>query len=153
MSLTRALQKTPRLFAEWYVGDGVGLVAVVAGAGLREWCYRTLARHFTFSLTIHKDHELVQSGPYALLVHPSYTGAVLVQAGYLMLVGWGRLWEFQPWPFSLVPFEMAMAGLAVLTVLALRRRVLTEEAALRAHFKEKWDAHVAQRKRFIPYLI
>lgn len=135
---------------EWDSGDVAALAAVVVGSALRV-CYRTLARHFTFSVTIHRDHELVQTGPYALLVHPSYTGAVLVQAGYLVLVA-RRLWDLQPWPVSLMRFDVAMLGLAVLSFRALRRRVLREEEALRAHFKRKWEAHVAQRKRFIPYL-
>ncbi len=130
----------------------IALAMVVSGALLRVWCYRSLARHFTFSLTILRNHELVQSGPYALLLHPSYTGAVLVQAGYLALLVWDRLWWLQPWPLSLLRFDVTCAVLALLTAAAFYRRVSVEEAALHHHFGKRWEAHTTTRKRFIPFL-
>lgn len=131
----------------------LGLAAVVLGAGLRLWCYRTLARHFTFRVAILRDHELVQTGPYALLLHPSYTGAVLVQFGLLILTVWDRLWLLHPFPLSLVPFELFALVLTGGAAGALYRRVKVEEATLHRHFGKRWEAHAATRWRFIPFLL
>ncbi|CAA7265234.1 unnamed protein product [Cyclocybe aegerita] len=55
----------------------VGLLFTLHGDLLRLWCFRELGKHFTFVLTIQKDHKLITSGPYAYLRHPSYLGAIL----------------------------------------------------------------------------
>ncbi|KAF9269475.1 hypothetical protein L218DRAFT_1072314 [Marasmius fiardii PR-910] len=56
----------------------------VAGALIRRSCYRHLSTFFTFDLAIRPDHRLVTSGPYAIVRHPSYTGAMLSGVGALI---------------------------------------------------------------------
>lgn len=58
-----------------------GSLLAVAGGAIRYWCFRTLGRMFTFQLSIRRDHQLVTSGPYAVVRHPSYTGLMLVTVG------------------------------------------------------------------------
>jgi protein-S-isoprenylcysteine O-methyltransferase Ste14 len=54
-----------------------GLVAVVAGAGLRSWG----AGHLV------KTEQLTVTGPYARVRHPLYVGTLLVAAGFALMVG------------------------------------------------------------------
>jgi protein-S-isoprenylcysteine O-methyltransferase Ste14 len=40
-----------------------------------------MGRHFTYSLTLVKEHKLVTAGPYAYVRHPSYTGCWMLFFG------------------------------------------------------------------------
>lgn len=40
---------------------------------------------FTFEMSIRKNHELVTSGPYAIVRHPGYTSVMLVVIGMLLV--------------------------------------------------------------------
>ncbi|KIJ08273.1 hypothetical protein PAXINDRAFT_139396, partial [Paxillus involutus ATCC 200175] len=62
----------------------VGSVLSIVGCCLRIHCYRALGRMFTYELSIRKDHKLITSGAYAIVRHPSYTGAVAILAGFLL---------------------------------------------------------------------
>jgi protein-S-isoprenylcysteine O-methyltransferase Ste14 len=53
------------------------------GGYIRYSCYRELGRLFTFEMSIRKDHKLVTSGPYSIVRHPGYTGAVLTVVGII----------------------------------------------------------------------
>ena len=55
---------------------GIGLF--VAGLCLRWWAIITLGRFFTVDVTIEKDHEVVERGPFRLVRHPSYSGVTRV---------------------------------------------------------------------------
>jgi isoprenylcysteine carboxyl methyltransferase (ICMT) family protein YpbQ len=48
-----------------------GVVLFVAGLLLRWWAIITLGRFFTVDVTIEKDHELVERGPFRVVRHPS----------------------------------------------------------------------------------
>ena len=63
-----------------------------AGLLLRWWAIITLGRFFTVDVTIEKDHELVERGPFRIMWHPSYTGVLLAFVGYaLSLRNWVAL--------------------------------------------------------------
>src|SRR5438445_543754 len=52
----------------------IGVVLFIAGLALRWWSIIKLGRFFTVDVTIARDHELIEAGPYRWLRHPSYTG-------------------------------------------------------------------------------
>jgi protein-S-isoprenylcysteine O-methyltransferase len=58
-----------------------GVVLFVAGLLLRCWAIITLGRFFTVDVTIEKDHELVERGPFRMVRNPSYTGVLLAFVG------------------------------------------------------------------------
>src|SRR4051812_15810065 len=70
----------------------VGVVLFAAGLMLR-WCaIIILGRFFTVDVTIEKDHELVERGPFRVVRHPSYTGVLLAFVGLaLSLRNWAAL--------------------------------------------------------------
>ncbi|KAJ7133340.1 hypothetical protein C8R44DRAFT_663880 [Mycena epipterygia] len=70
---------------------GTGLNA--AGAIIRFRCFREMDRHFTFSLSLRDSHRLITTGPYAVVRHPSYTGAILIIFGAaLIFISDGSWW-------------------------------------------------------------
>jgi protein-S-isoprenylcysteine O-methyltransferase Ste14 len=69
-----------------------GVVLFVAGLLLRWWAIITLGRFFTVDVTIEKDHEPVERGPFCIVRHPSYTGVLLAFVGLaLSLRNWAAL--------------------------------------------------------------
>jgi protein-S-isoprenylcysteine O-methyltransferase len=64
-----------------------GVVFFVAGLLLRWWAIITLGRFFTVDVTIEKDHELVERGPFRVVRHPSYTGVLLAFVGLGLSLG------------------------------------------------------------------
>ena len=70
----------PRLFSSlpwrWF---GTGLFA--AGTALRWWAIVHLGRFFSVDVAIVCDHRVVETGPYRVVRHPSYTGLLLQCAG------------------------------------------------------------------------
>ncbi len=54
---------------------------VAAGAAFTVWARITLGRNWSAEVTFKQDHELIESGPYALARHPIYTGLIAMALG------------------------------------------------------------------------
>ena len=66
-----------------------GLIVIITGMLIRFLAIKQLGRFFTVDVTIRKDHELMQSGFYKYVRHPSYTGSLLSFLGFgLSLNNW-----------------------------------------------------------------
>ncbi|KAA1471244.1 hypothetical protein DENSPDRAFT_837197 [Dentipellis sp. KUC8613] len=129
-----------------------GFVLLSLGGYLRWASYRHLGSLFTFHLTIRAEHRLVTSGPYALVRHPGYLGAVFTVAGVCVcMFGPGSLLYEGGWLESLWGKALRV-GVALWSVGmsgALIARVPTEDAMLRKEFGEEW---VRWAKR-VPYAV
>jgi protein-S-isoprenylcysteine O-methyltransferase len=64
---------------DWPVVTGLALM--VAGIGLRAWSIVTLGRFFQYQIKVQPGHQVVTSGPYRFVRHPSYTGIAMSCAG------------------------------------------------------------------------
>lgn len=66
-------------FSFEYNRIGVGLVfgVLLAGILLRWWAIHCLGKFFTVNVAVHTGHKVINTGPYMLLRHPSYTGLLL----------------------------------------------------------------------------
>ncbi|PPR01003.1 hypothetical protein CVT24_000584 [Panaeolus cyanescens] len=73
------------------VGGGLTLVAAI----LRIWCFKSLGPFFTFEITIRPKHELITTGPYAWVRHPSYTGVYLTLIGATLVFAAPTTWISQ----------------------------------------------------------
>ena len=95
-----------------------------------------LARQFTVDVSVRPDHELVRRGPYRLVRHPSYTGALLTFLGFALALGsWASL-----------------AAVMVPVVLAFLRRIRIEERVLAEAFPEAYPAYARTTWRLVPYV-
>ena len=130
----------------------LGIVLVVLGASLRIWCYRTLGKHFTFVLSMKKDQELVTTGPYSVVRHPSYTGGVMVAIAIVLLYAtdgsWMRESGLLRTPLGQLVFVTFIFVPEMATVIALAR-VKEEEEVLQKRYKRQWKDWAIQ----VPYLL
>ena len=60
---------------------------VIAGLGhlLRIWSKYTMHRHFSYTVHVLKNHELIKSGPYSIVRHPGYVGDTLLWIGEFLI--------------------------------------------------------------------
>ena len=114
----------------------VGLALVVLGISFALWAIATLGRHYDLELEIHRDHELVRSGPYRFVRHPIYTGLGLHFVGACLATG------------NLV----LIAGTILVTFPALYLRAKTEERLLREQFGHAYDAYASEVGMLVPLL-
>ncbi|KAJ7291129.1 hypothetical protein C8J57DRAFT_1586638 [Mycena rebaudengoi] len=131
-----------------------GSLLITCGALLRLRCYRALGKYFTFETGILPDHQLVTSGPYSWVRHPSYTGAFLAAAGLLIYYG-------SPGSFLMeCVIKRSTAGKVFVTlygllicfvVTGLSLRIPKEDEGLRNEFGKEWDTWAAKvRYALIP---
>lgn len=84
------------------------------GALLRGWAILALRRYFSRTVAETEGQQVVTSGPYALVRHPSYTGALVAFAAFgLILANW-----------------LSLGVLIVLPVAVYVRRIQVEERVL-----------------------
>jgi protein-S-isoprenylcysteine O-methyltransferase Ste14 len=75
----------------WQTPLALGVVTdfiVLAGAAFTVWARVTLGRNWSAEVTFKEDHELIESGPYALARHPIYTGLIAMALG--TAINYGR---------------------------------------------------------------
>ena len=111
-----------------------GAVLFAVGLLFRWWAIVTLGRFFTVDVTIEKNHELVERGPFRVVRHPSYTGVLLAFVGVaLSLRNWG-----------------AMLVILVPIFVALRHRMNVEEEALTRALGSRYVDYMNRTKRLVP---
>ena len=114
-----------------------GVLMILLGSLLRRYCWRTLGDYFTGDVTARPDQPVVDSGPYRLVRHPSYT------AGMMMFIGVGL--ALGNW--------VSLALLTIATVATYGYRVAVEERVLLETIGEPYRSYMKERKRFIPYIL
>ena len=114
-----------------------GLLLILLGSLLRRYCFSTLGKYFTGDVRARADQPVIDTGPYTLIRHPSYT------AGMMMFIGIGL--ALGSW-----------ASFVLLTITAIATygyRVAVEERALLETIGEPYRNFMQGRKRFIPYIV
>jgi protein-S-isoprenylcysteine O-methyltransferase Ste14 len=104
------------------------------GIVFRYWSVRTLGRFFTVTVDVGEDHQLVDTGPYALLRHPSYTGMLVVYLG----IGVG----LDSW--------LSVATALLIPLAAVLNRIRHEEAVLRAQLGPQYERYATRTSRLLP---
>ena len=113
-----------------------GAVIAVCGMGLRLWAVRTLGQYFTYVVKVTPDQKVVDTGPYRLIRHPSYTGGLLAGIGIGLSMG----------------YAATAAIIGITSFLAYLIRLLVEERALAETIGEPYRAYMARTKRLVPFL-
>jgi hypothetical protein len=66
----------------------IGVALVLTGVGFAIWARLTLGANWSgLVVTMKQGHELIQSGPYAIVRHPIYTGILLAMIGTALTRG------------------------------------------------------------------
>ncbi len=110
---------------------GVALFAV--GGALRLWPVFVLGNRFSGLVAIQPGHTLVTTGIYGVIRHPSYLGFIISSLGWALAFRSG-------------------VGLILIALMLppLMARMRSEEALLRAHFGQEYEAYRERTWRLIP---
>ena len=126
---------------------------MASGTWIRVMTFRHLGRFFRFEVSIQKDHELIVSGPYAIVRHPSYAGLLILFIGWFFWQMSEGSWIIESGLWDMIlgrSLVLAYIGLFIIgTLLTVLARIPKEDAALRKHFGTKWDDWVKD----VPYAI
>jgi protein-S-isoprenylcysteine O-methyltransferase Ste14 len=124
-------------FIRFYPGVvWIGAPLTLLGTALAFWARFELAGNWSASVTLKQDHELIQDGPYRLVRHPIYTGALLAIAGTACAIGQWR----------------GLLGLA-LTFGAVCYRTTLEERLMVATFGDDYRHYQSRVRRLIPFIL
>ena len=117
----------------------VGLSLYLDGFVFMMWARRTLGRNWGISTSLQAklraDHELVQNGPYALVRHPMYFGALVLSIGSVLV--------FPTWVVLILCVSM---------MFSLTMRAGREEAVLAERFGEAWERYKRRTRFMIPFV-
>jgi protein-S-isoprenylcysteine O-methyltransferase len=88
------------------------------------------------NVAIHSGHEIIDTGPYKRIRHPSYTGALLAFLGLaLTLTNW-----------------VSLAVVLIPILLAFSRRISIEENALASALGSPYINYMRRTKRLAPFI-
>lgn len=122
------------LLGSWALWAGAALA--LDGVALRVWSVATLGRYFTYVVKVTEDQPVIEAGPYRLLRHPSYAGALLTAIGIGLSLR-----------FALAPLIVG-----VVQFIAYSVRMGVEERALAEGIGEPYRAYMRRTKRIVPYV-
>ncbi len=113
-----------------------GAALTAGGLLFSVWGRRRLGKNWSQAVTVKEGHELITSGPYALVRHPIYTGLLLAFIGSAVARGEWR-------------------GLLAATLVfgALWHKLRLEEKWMRAQFGESYEAYSRRVAALVPYII
>lgn len=114
----------------------VGIASMLAGVAFRWYAIRSLGRYFTRDVATRPGQQVIESGPYRWIRHPSYSGALLTIVGLgLALTNW-----------------MALAVAISCGLIGYGYRVRIEERALCEDLGEPYCSYMHRTRRFIPFV-
>src|SRR5271155_1927437 len=126
------LQPWPQGLLPFWLGAAV----TIAGLLFAVWAREHLGRNWSRSVTIKQGHELITTGPYAVVRHPIYTG---ILAGFLgMAIAISQVRGF-------------VAFVLIFLVFWIKLRM--EVQWMRSQFGETYATYAHQTAALVPYLL
>ncbi|MGO9323143.1 MAG: methyltransferase family protein [Terracidiphilus sp.] len=129
-------------FATWMVVPRTTLTALsadllaLAGLFIALWARVELGKNWNLYPSFQENHQLIQSGPYAYVRHPMYSGLCLMFLGTVIWYGNG---------LGLILFIASFLG----TWFKLRE----EEKILTRHFGAAYESYRQRVKALIPFVL
>ncbi|KAG2124621.1 hypothetical protein DEU56DRAFT_594128 [Suillus clintonianus] len=119
-----------------------GSLAFIIGGVIRRHCVVTLGKHWSWPISVRKDHTLVTNGPYSFVRHPSYTGFILQYIGLVVMYGhresWLRQSGFLQVPFVKVITATGFYAFTLGTFICIIRPAV-EDKMLRSALGKEWE--------------
>jgi protein-S-isoprenylcysteine O-methyltransferase Ste14 len=113
---------------------GAGIALMLAGIVLRQWAVAMLGDSFTIVVRVREGQDVIDTGPYRFVRHPSYTGMLITFAGFGLALG--------NWISILCAIVVPLIGIVV--------RIRVEERALLQGLGEPYRRFAQTRKRLVP---
>jgi len=129
----------------WYCGSSEPMPAARLAAGMAigpvggavAWfAVRHLGRQFRIRAGLWEDHELIRTGPYAVVRHPIYAALFCELLATLLIV--------TRWPWWLVSVALFLIGTEI--------RVATEDRLLASRFGMDFDRYRAAVRAYLPFV-
>jgi protein-S-isoprenylcysteine O-methyltransferase len=117
-------------------GTIAGFIILWTGVLLRNYSIKLLGKHFTATIQLHSDHRLITSGPYGIIRHPSYLGALLAIIGIAIFLN------------SFIGVIVAFIAMMI----AYTVRIDAEEKVLKGLFGNVYTEYQKRTKKLIPFL-
>ncbi|MEW5712799.1 isoprenylcysteine carboxylmethyltransferase family protein [Pseudomonas sp. SB113] len=114
----------------------IGSLLIAVGIGLRAHGKIVLGRHFSHSLRVLVDHELVKVGSFKYIRHPAYLGTLLIVTG-----------------FSLYTSIYAALIIFFLALALILKRVNQEEKMMVGYFGAAYRQYQFDSFKVIPFVI
>ena len=112
----------------------LGFAILLSGALLRVWSIVVLGSSFRTTVEVSDNQHVVQRGPYKIVRHPSYSGALLMCCGYGIAE--------QNW--------LSLAIAIGLPLIAFLYRISVEETALVSVIGPEYQEYQKHTKKLIP---
>src|SRR5690348_13960476 len=130
----------PWLYLElWPQGLGpfwIGAAVTVASLLFAVWARHYLGKNWSSEVTIKQGHELITTGPYALVRHPIYTG---ILGGF---------------PGAAIALSQVRGVIVFIQVfLVFWAKLRMEEEWMRSQFGETYTTYAHQTAAPVPYLV
>ena len=125
-----------QLWPQGYWPFWLGAAITVAGLLFAVWARVHLGRNWSRAVTIKQDHELITTGPYAVVRHPIYTGML---AGFLGM--------------AIAISQVRGFVVVVLVFVVFWVKFRMEEKWMRSQFGETYAAYARQTAALVPYLL
>lgn len=122
----------PRTAGAFWIGASLAAL----GLAFSVWARRHIGRNWSGTVTVKHDHELIVTGPYALVRHPIYSGLLLALLGSAIARG---QWQ-------------GLLGVLIAFV-ALWRKLRLEERWMMQTFGEAYARYRARTAALIPRVL
>ena len=129
-----SLYRNPSTILSGNIFTITGLILIISGLSFRLYSIWSLGQNFAATVQIKEEQQLITSGIYSYLRHPSYTGA------WCMLMGYGV--------FLSSILGSLLLGLGLL--FAYQQRIKTEETTLIQAFGQKYLDYQRTTYRMLP---
>ena len=140
-----ALLSIPRIPLPWlyvqlwpagYWPFWLGAALTVVGLLFAVWAREHLGRNWSHSVTIKQGHELITSGPYALVRPPIYTGILIGFFGMAIAISEVR---------GFIAFVLVFLGFWL--------KLRMEEKWMRSQFGETYATYARRTAALVPYVL
>lgn len=123
--------------------DPPGLARIVASmlfgsiAAILAWTSVThLGRQFRVNAGLYHDHQLVCTGPYAIVRHPIYASLLAILLCTICVL--------TPWQWAILSLALFVAGTEI--------RVHTEDGLLASRFGEEFARYKSRVPAYVPFI-
>ncbi len=112
-----------------------GALVSISGVSFAIWARKTLGENWSATITLKKEHELIQSGPYKIVRHPIYTGFELMILGPAIISG-------------------ELKGFIALGIVFVSHvfKIMKEEKLMRQQFPNQYVEYSKRVKRLVPFI-
>jgi protein-S-isoprenylcysteine O-methyltransferase Ste14 len=110
-----------------------GALLCVAGVGFALWARVTMGRHWAVPIAERGESDLVSTGPFAYVRHPTYAGVIAMLIGSALNV----------------PGSYAEVLTAILTLIVLARK---DDRDMSRRLPGVYPAYMQRTKRFVPFV-